>query len=463
MSPQPDPRRAPVDLAAGPEQERLLKENQDLKRQIQELKASVNGIPHAGPSPKVWHPSAITIWAIFLAVIVLIVVAFLSGYLPLQKRRDVIASEAHEQERALPRVEVMEVGRASDKSELELPGNIQAITEAPILARADGYIQRRMVDIGDRVQTGQTLAEIEAPEIDEQIRQAQASLQQAQAAVDQAQANYQRGRSDEDLARVTAERWASLAGKGVVSRQENDRYQAEYRSLTAATHSLEKAVAMQRSNVAAAEANLARLDKVQGYRLVKAPFNGVITLRNVDVGALVNAGSTLLFRIAQTATLRTYVNVPQVSASGVRVGQTARLTVSSLPSRHFAGAVARTANALDPANRTLLVEIHVPNPDGALLPGMYARVDLVSARTDAPLRIPSDALIARGEGTAVAVVREDHTVHLQKIEVGRDYGDRLEVISGLTEGQMIIPNPGDVVREGLQVQPVPTAEKPAQK
>lgn len=167
------------------------------------------------------------------------------------------------------------------------------------------------------------------------------------------------------------------------------------------------------------------------------------------------------FRIAQTATLRTYVNVPQTNASGVRVGQPARLTVSNLPGRHFAGAVARTANALDPASRTLLVEIHVPNPDGALLPGLYARVDLISARPDAPLRIPSDALIVRGEGTAVAVVREDHTVHLQKIEVGRDYGDRLEVISGLRAGELIIPNPSDVVSEGVKVEPVQVADNPS--
>jgi len=439
------------------EQEKLLRENEELKRQIQELKGAGNG----GPSPKLWHPSAITVWAIFLAVVVLILVAFLSGYIPLRKRQDLITSEAHRQERALPRVQVIEVVRSSDKSELELPGNIEAITEAPILARADGYVERRMVDIGDRVRSGQSLAEIEAPEMDEQIRQAQANLQQARAAVDQAEANYQRGRTDEDLARVTAERWAALERKGVVSRQENDRYQAEYRSLGAATQALGQAVTVQRSNVAAAEANLARLDKVQSYRLVKAPFDGVITQRNVDVGALVNAGNTLLFRIAQTATLRTYVNVPQTNASGVRVGQPARLTVSNLPGRRFAGAVARTANALDPASRTLLVEIHVPNPDGALLPGLYARVDLISARPDAPLRIPSDALIVRGEGTAVAVVREDHTVHLQKIEVGRDYGDRLEVISGLREGELIIPNPSDVVSEGVKVEPVQVADNPS--
>jgi RND family efflux transporter MFP subunit len=436
----------------------LLRENEELKRQIEALKTGGNGAAHGGRAADVWRPSSITMWAIFLGVAILAVVGFLSGYTPLRKRQELIAGEARDQQRALQRVEVMRVARATDKSAIVLPGNIQAITEAPILARSDGYLQKRLVDIGDRVKAGQLLAEIEAPEIDEQIRQAKAALQQSNAGVDQAAANYERGQADEALAKVTAERWAALLAKGVVSKQENDRYQSEYRSLSAATKSLEKALAMQRSNVAAADANLARLDTMQGYRQVKAPFEGVITLRNVDVGALVNAGSTLLFRVAQISTLRTYVNVPQSNASDVRGSQAARLTVSNLPGREFAGTVARTASALDPATRTLLVEVHVPNPDGALLPGMYARVDLSQARLNAPLRIPSDALISRGEGTEVAVVREDRTVHLQKIEVGRDYGDRLDVIGGLTEGQTIIVNPGDVVREGIQVEPVPAGK-----
>ena len=420
------------------EEESLRKENQDLKRQLQELKGPA--LPSTLP-PTLWHPSAITIWSIVLAMSVLLVVAFVAGYIPLHKRQALILSEALEQERALPRVEVIQVGRSSNRSELELPGNIQAITEAPILARADGYIERRMVDIGDRVQAGQPLAEIEAPEMDEQVRQSKANLQQAQAAVDQALANYEQGKADMELARVTAQRWTSLAAQGVVSRQENDQYQAQYQSRAAGVQALEKAIAVQRGNVAAAEANVARLERMQSYRVVKAPFNGVVTLRNVDVGALVNAGNTLLFRIAQTATLRTYVNVPQTHANSVRPGQPARLSVSNLPGRHFTGAVARTANSLDPTSRTLLVEVHVPNADGVLFPGMYARVDLISLRTDPPLLVPSDALIVRGEGTNVAVVRRDHSVHLQKIEVGRDYGDRLEVINGLQEGDMIIPIP----------------------
>jgi RND family efflux transporter MFP subunit len=436
----------------------LIRENEDLKRQIEALTSAGNGAPHGSAPQKIWRPSTAAIWAIFMLTTVLILVAFLAGYRPLVRQQRLLAAEAHEQEKTLPRVGVVQVRRPPEQDVIHLPGSIEAITEAPILARADGYLRRRMVDIGDRVRTGQPLAEIEAPELDEQVRQARASLEQAQAAVDQAVANFERGQADEDLAHVTATRWAALLAKGAVSRQENDRYQSEYRSLAAATKALEKALAVARSTVAGAEANVARLDKLQSYRLVKAPFDGVITLRNVDTGALVNAGNTLLFRIAQISTLRTYLNVPQANASEVRTGQPAGLTVSNLPGRRFAGSVARSAGALDPASRTLLVEVHVPNPDGALLPGMFATVELLGTRTNAPVRIPSDALIVRGEGTQVAVLVDGRSVHLQKVEVGRDYGDSLEVNSGLVEGQTIIANPGDVVREGQQVQPM-AAEK----
>src|SRR5579883_426327 len=421
----------------------LLRENQELKRQIEALKAASNGAGHAALPHKAWRPSATAIWAIFLFLVVLAAIAFLAGYRPLVERQKLITAEARETQQALPRAEVVEVRRSRDRSVIELPGNIEAITEAPILARADGYLARRMVDIGDHVRAGQLLAAIEAPELDDQLRQARAALEQAQAAVDQASANYQRGQADEDLARVTAVRWAALLARGAVSKQENDRYQSEYRSASATTKSLEKALAVARGNVAAAEANVARLNTLQGYREVKAPFDGVITL---------------LFRIAQISTLRTYLNVPQAEASDVHAGQPARLTVSNLPGRQFAGTVARTANALDPASRTLLVEVRVPNPDGALLPGMYARVDLSDARANAPLRIPSDALIVRAEGTEVAVVNAGGTVHLQKIEVGRDYGDSIDVTGGLAEGQTIIANPGDVIQEGVKVQPVPAGK-----
>jgi len=436
----------------------LRQEVEDLKRQLRHQKDLVRDSSHSAPVSHLWIPSGITIAAICLGVTVLAVVAFFAGYIPLQKRNSLIRADAADLQQALPRVEVIRVGRSSVMSELQLPGNIQAITEAPILARADGYLEHRMVDIGDRVRAGQALAEIAAPEIDQQILQARAALQQAQAGLDQALANYEQGKSDTELARVTAERWSQVVTRGGVSRQENDQYQAQYRARAASLQALEKAIAAQRGNIAAAEANLGRLNEVQGYRLVKAPFDGVITMRNVDTGALVNAGSTLLFRIAQTNTLRIYINVPQTNASSIRAGQAAQLSVANLPGRHFTGTVVRTANALDPASRTMLVEIQVPNADGALFPGMYAQVELSSARSGAPLLVPGDALLVRADGTQLAVVRPDHTVHFQKIEVGRDYGDRLEVLDGLKEGDTIIPNPGDAILEGVKIDPVTVAE-----
>ena len=423
-------------------------------RSIEPNERESDEINLASPSLNRWHPSSRTIWAIAMAIAVLIVIAFLGGYIPLKKRTALVAGEALEQEQALPRVKVVQIVRSSQASEMELPGNIQAVTEAPILARADGYIKRRMADIGDRVQAGQPIVEIEAPELDQQVSQAKAALAQARAALEGALANLEQGKANMELARVSAQRYASLVTQGAVSRQENDVYQAQYQAQIAGVHALEKAIAAQQSNVAAAEANLARLESMSGYRVVKAPFAGVITLRNVDVGALVSGGSTLLFRIAQMDTLRTYVNVPQSNASFIRSGQTATLRVSNLPGRVFTGAVARTAGSLDPNSRTMLVEVHVPNRDGALLPGMYARVSLSGPRSNLPLLLPSDALIVRPDGTQVAILTADHTVHLQKIEVGRDYGDRMEIVSGLREGETIIPSPGDLAREGIKVEPI---------
>ncbi len=439
-------------------EENLRRENEELRQQLHQLRAS----SHAGIAvpAKLWRPSRLTISALCVAVLVFLVIAFFAGYLPLHSRTALIAGEAREREQALPRVQVVTVGRSSHESALRLPGNIQATTEAPVLARADGYIKQRLVDIGDRVHAGQTLAIIEAPELDEQVRQAQANLQQAHAAADQAQANLQQGRSDLELARVTAKRWSNLVSDGSVSVQENDQYQAQYQSKIAAVHALEQALIGQRGGIAAAQANLARLENMKSYRIVVAPFDGVITLRNVDTGALVNNGSTLLFRIAQTGTLRTYVNVPQMNAGSIHRGDEASLTVSNLPGSRFSGVVARTANALDPASRTLLVEVHVPNPKGILLPGMYAQVDLSSSRANPPPLIPSDALIISGDGTQVAIVGSDHRVHLQSIVAGRDYGDRIEVMSGLHDGDIIIANPGDIVHEGTEVDPIPVNSRP---
>lgn len=409
---------------------------------------------HPDTPQNLWHPSAITIWAIFLGLIAITVVAFFAGYMPLQRRQAVVVAAAHEEQQALPRVEVTRVGRSNRQSGLQLPGNIQPITEAPILARADGYLERRLVDIGDRVRAGQTVAVIDAPELTDQVTQARAAQRQAEAALEQAIANNQQGKTDMELARITAQRSGQLVGKGAIARQDDDQYQAQYQAKLAALQSLERAIDVQRANVAAAASNVARLEKMQSYTTVQAPFDGVITLRNVDVGALVNAGSTLLFRIAQTGVLRTYINVPQTYADFIRPGQPAVLTVTNLPGRQFAGHVARSANALDPSSRTLLVEIQVPNAENALLPGMYAQVEMSNIRGDPPLLIPSDAMIVRADGPQVAVVRADQTLHIQKIQVGRDYGDRIEVLSGLNEGDTIVSNPGDVASEGLKVEAI---------
>jgi len=402
----------------------------------------------------VWRPSGLTITALVIGLVLLLAGAFVAGYVPLRKRDATVRAEADERARALPSMEVIRVGRAAGENDIQLPGTMQAITEAPILARADGYLKRRLVDIGDRVMAGQVLAEIDAPELDQQIKQVEASVAQAEAASEQAEANLEQGKANRDLARLNAERWKSLADQGIASKQETDQYQAQFAAQNANVLALEKAITAQRSNVAAAKANLSRLQEVQGYRLVKAPFDGVVTVRSVDVGALVNTGSTLLFRIAQTDKLRTYINVPQTSASSVRVGQPAVLTVSNLPGRVFHGNVARTANALDPANRTMLVEVAVPNPDGALFPGSFAEVILSASRTNLPLAVPASAILFRTDGAQVAVVQPDNTLHLQKIVVGRDYGDRVEILQGVDDGATILAAPGDAAREGVKIIPV---------
>jgi RND family efflux transporter MFP subunit len=411
---------------------------------------------HGGPPADLWRPSGVTISAILLGFALLLVGAFAAGYLPLQRRDATVRAEADEREKSLPRMTVMRVGQTAGSNQLSLPGTIQAVAEAPILARADGYLKRRLVDIGDQVKQGQILAEIDAPELDQQTRQAEAAVEQAEAALEQAQANLEQGKANRDLARTTSERWTALLKRGIVARQDADQYEAQFTAQQANVQALEKAVSAQRSNIAAAKANVVRLQEVEGYRLVKAPFDGVITVRNVDVGALVSTGSTLLYRIAQVEKLRTYVNLPQDSANAVHVGQPAVLTVSNFPGRSFHGTVMRTANALDPASRTMLVEVDVPNSDRSLFPGMYADVDLSGARTNPPLVLPATTIIFRTDGAQVAVIQPDGTIHLQKITVGRDYGDRLEVLQGLSEGAEILTAPTESAREGTKIIPVTT-------
>ncbi|HJZ95094.1 MAG TPA: efflux RND transporter periplasmic adaptor subunit [Candidatus Solibacter sp.] len=438
-------------------EERLRAEIEELKRQLAEQKK----LHEAGAHPRT-GPSAGTLVMIALAIIGLVVVGFVAGYLPRQKREQVLAAESKETVRSLPSVAFSTVERASAKTELVLPGNIQAVTEAPILARATGYIRKRNADIGDRVRTAQVLAEIEAPELDQQILQATAAAEQTRSAVQQAQAALEQGQANENLAKVTAGRWDALQKRGVVSKQENDTYQAQYTAQQANVRALEKSLSATCSNVSAVEANLDRLKQIKTYQTVRAPFDGVITLRNVDTGALVNEGNTLLFRIAQTGSLRAYVNLPQSEVDSVRAGQHATLTIAELPGRKFDGTVTRTSNALDPATRTLLTEVQVPNPEGRLMPGMFAQVDLSVPRRNPPLVIPGDTLVVRSDGPQVALIGEGDKVHFARVQLGRDFGDRLEVLGGLEEGQRLAVNPSDAVTEGVKVNPRP-AEKAAKK
>lgn len=447
-------------------EEQLRAEVDRLKHELEEQKRAQHSPHSALTHPS--RPSGKKLFGLLVLVAMLLAAAFVLGYFPHQKRELQLVAEADAHKESLPEVSFAVAQRGSANGSLVLPGNIQAVTEAPILARAEGYILHRYVDIGDQVTGGQLLADIEAPDLDQQVRQAEAAVEQSKADLERAKAALEQGKANESIAKLTASRWDNLVKRGVVSKQDNDQYQAQYLAQAANVHALERAIAASEGNLAASEANLARLSDLHNFLKVRAPFTGVITLRNIDVGALVNTGNTLLFRIAQTNLLRTYLNVPQSNASDVRVGQTAQLSTTELPDRKFKGAVTRTANALDPSSRTLLVEVQVPNEDGRLLPGMYVEVDLNLPRKDPPLLIPSDTLVVRPEGTLVASLDSGNRVHFQRVIVGRDYGDRIEILTGMSEGQRAIVNPNDSVQEGVKVSPVATAgggnsKRPSQK
>ena len=436
---------------------KLLAEIDALKKRLKEQQRNLESSPSVANRKR--KPTTAILVTIGLVLAVLVVIAFFVGYIPGRDRQKMLVNESRAQGEEIPSVNVEKVSQSSTKGELVLPGNIQAVTEAPVLARATGYLKRRLVDIGDRVKAGQLLAEVDAVEIEQQVKQAQAVLDQTNATLEQVTANLQQGKTNEKLAQITTERYQSLVARGAVSRQDADNFQAQFDSQKASSQSLEKAVNVAKSNVRVQEAALGRLKNVQNYLMVRAPFAGVITYRGVDVGALVAESNTLLFRVAQTDRLRTFVSVPQSDAAAIHAGQKSILTVPDLPNKKFEATVTRTANALDPTSRTLLTEVQLANPGGVLMPGMYAQVNLSMPRTDPPLLIPGDTLVVRANGPQVAVVKKDKTVHFQKITLGRDFGDKLEVTGGLEVGQQIIVNPGDRVREGAKVTPILAPEK----
>ncbi len=310
---------------------------------------------------------------------------------------------------------------------LALPGTLQGFVQSPIYARAGGYVKRWTKDIGSRVSRGELLAEIETPETDQQLSQAVAARQQAESGL--------------ALAKSTAARWDALRKKDVVSQQELD----EKRS----------ASDQAQANLAAAEANVQRLSQLQGFNRLVAPTDGVITRRNVDTGDLIDAGAgggvaRALFVVTQTDPLRLYVNVPQSYAQLIKVGQSVVVTQAELKGQKFSGQVARTAASIEATSRSLQVEISLPNKDGTLLPGAFVQVELPLVATRR-LAIPNNALIIRGEGTMVAVVGGQNKVHMQPVKLGRNFGERVEVVDGLGNDARLVLNPPDSLSEGDEV------------
>lgn len=393
---------------------------------------------------------------LFLLLAVVVVAAIVFGLRPRLAREKALTAAAEAEKEKPAEVNVAQVRRSPARSELELPGDLQGYLESPIFARADGYIRRRLVDYGDRVRSGQLLAEIETPELDQQLSQARASVAQSQAALRQNEAALVQANANLKLAEVTVARWKRLTDRGVFSKQEGDTKQADFEVRQAEVASAQANINAAQKTVEANQANLRRLEELKSFSRVTAPYDGVITSRNMDVGTLVNAGNTgpnrEIFRIAQIDRLRIFVNVPQTYAPLVRNGQHAELRVQELPGQMFPAIVTRSANSVDENSRTMLAILETPNPRGVLLPGMYTQVKFSFPGNRSALLVPSDALMLGREGPRVAIVGGDHIVHMRLIHIAHDYGAELEVDSGVAEGEMVVVNPNDQVRENARVE-----------
>jgi membrane fusion protein, multidrug efflux system len=397
------------------------------------------------------------------------------GTAPRPWRHEEPAAAVRTMNTSAPSVTVMVPPRAPRTTDLVLPGTIQAIQETAIYARVDGYLKRRLVDIGDRVQSGQVLAEIDTPELDQQLSQAKATLAQAEATLAQARSGLQQARAtlqhnQAQLAynRTNLSRWRTLKEKELVAQQDvDDRQvladsgQADVDAAQANVDALQASVAAADANVTANRANVQRLVDMQSFQTVRAPFPGIITVRNVDNGALISAGSvtgnTPLFRMAQIDNLRIFVNVPQTFVTAITPGLGAQLVVREFPQQVFSAQVVSTAGALDPNSRTLLTEVRMHNEGGLLRPGMYTDVKFHLTRPDPPLNIPSSALIIRSGPPSVATVGPDNRIRLRLVQLGRDYGTTVEVIQGLTEQDRLVVAPPDGLQDGTVVNPVASA------
>ena len=384
----------------------------------------------------------------FIGVAVLLVGALALGFWRHYTLHAQVMSTADQRRDFVPSVRVAPVRASASTVSITWPGTTEAFAQANIFARASGYISKRNVDIGSRVKTGDLLIEITAPEVEHQIAQAEGTLAQLQAALLQAKAN-------RDLAQVTWDRDSPLVKEGWVTKQQGDTDRLNLESR-------EAAVAVAQANVVAQHAQLKVLNQQKDYQSVVAPFDGVITQRNIDVGSLVQADATsgtFLFTLMKSDELRIQLYVPQDEALGVAPGVEAIVRVPEIPGREFLGTVTRIADALAPGTRTLLTEIDVPNPDRALSPGLYCNVELKIPRKTPSLIVPSDAVVFNSAGLTVAVV-ENGVARFHKITVARDFGTTVEVTQGVKEGDQVILNPAVDLTDGqkVQIKPGPPAQ-----
>ena len=371
-------------------------------------------------------------WIIALVAFLIVAAVVISGIVPRVRARATLRNETNQL--AVPAVVVIQPKKSPPAQEVILPANVQAFRDAPIYARTNGYLKRWYVDIGARVKTGQLLAEIDTPEVDQQLRQARADLNTAEANM--------------HLSEITSSRYQGLLKTDSVSQQEADNANGDY--------------AAKKAIVQSSQANLRRLEELQSFEKIYAPFDGVITARNTDIGQLIDSGSgggprSELFHIAQPGKLRVYVNVPQIYSQLTKPGLKADLILSEFPGRRFEGTLIRTADAIDLATRTLLVEIEVNNPSGELLSGAYAEVHIKLPGSVATFTIPVNTLLFRAEGLRVAVVK-DGKANLVPVTLGRDFGSEVEVLTGLNGDENLIVNPPDSILSG---QPVRLAQNAA--
>jgi multidrug efflux system membrane fusion protein len=383
--------------------------------------------PEVTPPPEL--PAASPRRAVIIVVLV-VVVLLLSGAASMFSRFRAGRALAKETEiDSVATVAVVHPIAEKPDEELVLPASLQAYEESPIYARTSGYLRRWYRDIGSHVAQGALLADIDTPEVDQELSQARASRQQSAAQL--------------DIAKISADRWQNLRKTDSVSQQENDTQ----------TNAYQQAVA----NLAAADANVRRLEELESFKHVYAPFSGVLVKRNVDPGALINAGSAgvELFILAKVDPLRVFTNVPQAYSPAIKNGMPAYITLQEIPGQKFRGTVARTAEAIDPATRTLLTEVDVPNKDGRLLRGSFGEVHFSPKTTAEKVTVPVNAMLFRREGAQLAVVGADNKVQLRSITIGRDYGTTLEVLGGVTFEDRIIINPADSLEDGQTVNVAP--------